>query len=151
VRNLLAHVPKSHADMVAAVFRTIFAQPDAAAVSKVWDEVRDQLAKSFPKVGPLMDDAKVEVLAFTAFPKAHWQKIWSTNPLERVNKEIKRRARVVGIFPNPAAVIRLVGAVLADMHDEWQAGDRRYLSEGSMALLYPDSDNGPIAALDSGE
>jgi len=151
VRNLLAHVPKSHADMVAAVFRTIFAQPDAEAVSNTWDEVRDQLAKSFPKIGPLMDEAKAEVTAFTGFPRAHWQKIWSTNPLERVNKEIKRRARVVGIFPNPAAVIRLVGAVLADMHDEWQAGDRRYLSEGSMALLYPDSDTGPIAAIDSGE
>ena len=150
-RNLLAHVPKSHGDMVAAVFRTIFAQPDADAVSDTWDEVRDQLAKSFPKIGPLMDEAKTEVTAFTAFPRAHWQKIWSTNPLERVNKEIKRRARVVGIFPNPAAVIRLVGAVLADMHDEWQAGDRRYLSEGSMALLYPDSDTGLIAAIDSGE
>ena len=150
-RNLLAHVPKSHVDMVAAVFRTAFAQPDADAVATAWDEVRDQLAKSFPKIGPLMDDAKPEVLAFATFPRAHWQKIWSTNPLERVNKEIKRRARVVGIFPNPAAVIRLVGAVLADMHDEWQAGDRRYLSEGSMALLYPDSDTGPIAAIDSGE
>ena len=150
-RNLLAHVPKSHVDMVAAVFRTAFAQPDADAVSKAWDEVRDQLAKSFPKIGPLMDEAKPEVLAFATFPRAHWQKIWSTNPLERVNKEIKRRARVVGIFPNPAAVIRLVGVVLADMHDEWQAGDRRYLSEGSMALLYPDSDTGSIAAIDSGE
>ena len=150
-RNLLAHVPKSHGDMVAAVFRTIFAQPDAAAVSATWDEVRDQLTRSFPKIGPLMDDAKAEVTAFTAFPRAHWQKIWSTNPLERVNKEIKRRSRVVGIFPNPAAVIRLVGAVLADMHDEWQAGDRRYLSEGSMALLYPDSDTGPMAAIDSGK
>jgi transposase-like protein len=131
--------------MVAAVFRTIFAQPHAEAVSDTWDEVRDQLTRSFPKFGPLMDAAKTEVLAFTAFPRAHWQKIWSTNPLERVNKEIKRRARVVGIFPNPASVIRLVGAVLADMHDEWQAGDRRYLSEGSMALLYPDSDNGASA------
>ena len=150
-RNLLAHVPKSHADMVAAVFRTIFAQPDADAVAEAWDEVRDQLARSFPKIGPLMDEAKAEVLAFTAFPRAHWQKIWSTNPLERVNKEIKRRARVVGIFPNPAAVIRLVGAVLADMHDEWQAGDSRYLSEASMALLYPDSDTGDIAAIEAGE
>jgi hypothetical protein len=84
-----------------------------------------------------MDEAKTEVLAFTAFPRPHWSKIWSTNPLERVNKEIKRRVRVVGIFPDQDAVIRLVGAVLADMHDEWQAGDRRGLSEGSMAKLYP--------------
>src|SRR4051795_13198835 len=120
-RNLLALVPKSHTDMVAAVFRTIFAQPDAATVAATWDEVQDQLAKSFPKIGPLMDEAKSEVLAFTAFPRAHWSKTWSTNPLERVNKEIKRRARVVGISPNDAAVIRLVG-VLADMHDEWQSG-----------------------------
>jgi putative transposase len=150
-RNLLALVPKSHTDMVAAVFRTIFAQPDLTAVAATWDEVRDQLAKSFPKIGPLMDEAKAEVLAFTAFPRPHWPKIWSTNPLERVNKEIKRRARVVGIFPNDASVIRLVGAVLADMHDEWQSGDRRYLSEGSMALLKPNGDTGTIAAIDSGK
>ncbi len=150
-RNLLALVPKSHTDMVAAVFRTIFAQPDAATVAATWDEVRDQLAARFPKIGPLMDEAKSEVLAFTAFPRAHWSKIWSTNPLERVNKEIKRRARVVGIFPNDAAVIRLVGAVLADMHDEWQSGDRRYLSEGSMALLKPSGDTDTIAAINSGE
>jgi putative transposase len=150
-RNLLAHVPKSHQDMVAAVFRTIFAQPDADAVSVTWDQVADQLSARFPKVGPLMDGAKVEVLAFTSFPRAHWQKIWSTNPLERINKEIKRRSRVVGIFPNEASVIRLVGAVLADMHDEWQAGDRRYLSEGSMALLYPERDTELVAELNSGE
>jgi len=150
-RNLLALVPKSHTDMVAAVFRTIFAQPDATTVAATWDEVRDQLAARFPKIGPLMDDAKTEVLAFIAFPRAHWSKTWSTNPLERVNKEIKRRARVVGIFPNDAAVIRLVGAVLADMHDEWQSGDRRYLSEGSMALLKPNSDTQTIAAINSGE
>jgi putative transposase len=112
-RNLLAHVGKDNADMVAAMFRTIFAQPKPQAVAAAWDEVRDRLAKSFPKVGPLMDQAKVEVLAFAGFPKAHWQKIWSTNPLERINKEIKRRSRVVGIFPNNAAVIRLVGAILA--------------------------------------
>ena len=136
-RNLLALIPKSHKDMVAALFRTIFAQPDPAAVSAAWEEVRDQLVKTFPKVGPLMDTAKAEVLAFTAFPKAHWIKIWSNNPLERINKEIKRRSRVVEIFPNEDAVIRLVGAVLADAHDEWQVHDRRYLSEASMALLLP--------------
>jgi putative transposase len=151
-RNMLALIPKSHKDMVAAVFRTVFAQPDARAVSAAWDEVRDQLAASFPKAGPLMDAAKEEVLAFTAFPRAHWVKIWSNNPLERINKEIKRRSRVVGIFPNEAAVIRLVGAVLADAHDEWQVHDRRYFSETSMALLAPpepDRDTEP-AAITSG-
>ncbi len=137
--------------MVAALFRTIFAQPDAPAVEHAWDQVRNQLAKTWPKIGPLMDQAKTEVLAFITFPRSHWPKIWSTNPLERINKEIKRRSRVVGIFPNPAAVIRLVGAVLADMHDEWQAGDRRYLSQGSMALLYPDRDNAPITAIEGSE
>ena len=151
VRNLLALVPKSHKDMVAAVFRTIFAQPDPATVAATWDSVQDQLAAAFPKIGPLMDEAKPEVLAFTAFPRSHWPKVWSTNPLERVNKEIKRRARVVGIFPNDPAVIRLVGAVLADMHDEWQVSDRRYLSEGSMALLKPTSDIGLVAAIPAGD
>jgi transposase-like protein len=137
--------------MVAAVFRTIFAQPDPDTVSTTWDQVRDQLSTRFPKIAALMDDAKAEVLAFSTFPRAHWTKVWSTNPLERINKEIKRRARVVGIFPNEASVIRLVGAVLADMHDEWQAGDRRYLSEGSMAQLYPERDTAPVAALNTGD
>jgi transposase-like protein len=150
-RNLLAPVPKAQADYVAAAFRTIFAQTKAADVHAAWDKTRDEFAARFPKLGPLMDEAKAEVPAFTAFPRAHWRKIWSTNPLERVNKEIKRRSRVVGIFPNNAAVIRLVGAVLLDMHDEWIAGDRRYLSEGSMAKLYDLGDNEDIAAIDSGE
>jgi putative transposase len=148
-RNLLALVPKSHKDMVAAVFRTIFAQPDREAVAATWDHVRDELAARFTKIGPLMDEAKTEVLAFTAFPRAHWTKTWSNNPIERLNREIKRRARVVGIFPNAAAVIRLVGAVLADAHDEWQVADRRYLSESSMALLYKTSDT-DTAAITSG-
>jgi putative transposase len=151
IRNLLAHVPKAQVDMVAAVFRTIFAQPDPDSMATTWDQVRDQLAGRFAKVGPLMDEAKAEVLAFNAFPRAHWRKIWSTNPLERLNKEIKRRSRVVGIFPNEAAVIRLVGAVLADTHDEWQTDERRYLSEASMALLYPDRDTGFLAAIEGGE
>ena len=130
--------------------RTIFAQPDAGAVADAWDQVADQLAARFAKVGPLMDGAKAEVLAFATFPRAHWQKIWSTNPLERINKEIKRRSRVVGIFPNEASAIRLVGAILADLHDEWQATDRRYLSEDSMSLLYPERDTIATAELTIG-
>jgi len=150
-RNLLALVPKGQMDMVAAVFRTIFAQPDPTAVTSTWDSVRDQLAGRIPKIGPMMDQAKTEVLAFAGFPRAHWSKIWSTNPLERLNKEIKRRARVVGIFPNEASVIRLVGMILADTNDEWITDERRYLSEGSMALLLPSRDNEPIAAITGGE
>ena len=150
IRNVLAHVPKGEAEMVAALFRTIFAQPDLESMSRQWDKVRDDLAARYRKIGPVMDAAKTEVLAFAAFPREHWRKIWSTNPLERLNKEIKRRARVVEIFPNEAAVIRLVGAVLADMHDEWQAGDRRYLSEGSMAKLYPERDTSQVAELNPG-
>ena len=150
IRNLLAVVPRSHQHMAAALFRTVFAQPDADAVTGAWDQVGDQLAASFPKAGPLMDTAKAEVLAFAAFPKAHWQKIWSTNPLERINKEIKRRSRVVGIFPNEASAIRLVGAILADLHDEWQASDRRYLSEDSMSQLHPQRDSLTTAELTAG-
>ncbi len=150
-RNLLALVPRSHTDMVAALFRTIFVQPDAESVSTTWDQVRDQLADRFPKIGPLMDTAKHEVLAFRAFPQPHWQKTWSTNPLERINKEIKRRSRVVGIFPNDASVIRLVGSVLADMHDEWTASERRYLSESSMTQLYPTRHTETIAELNNGD
>ncbi len=150
IRNLLALAPKSHQHMAAAVFRTIFAQPDAGAVADAWDQVTDQLAARFAKIGPLMDSAKTEVLAFATFPRAHWQKIWSTNPLERINKEIKRRSRVVGIFPNEASAIRLVGAILADLHDEWQTTDRRYLSEDSMSLLYPERDNLATAELTVG-
>jgi len=145
IRNVLAHVPKAETEMVAAVFRTIFAQPDLASMAKQWDKVRDDLASRYPKTGPLMDGAKAEVLAFAAFPREHWRKIWSTNPLERLNKEIKRRSRVVGIFPNEAAIIRLIGAVLADTHDEWQVDDRRYLCEGSTAKLYPTRDTETVA------
>ncbi len=91
----------------AALFRTIFAQPDLTSMSRQWDKVRDELAARYPKVGPVMDAGKAKVLVFAAFPREHWRKIWSTNPLERLKKEIKRRSRVVGIFPNEAAVIRI--------------------------------------------
>ena len=150
IRNLLALVPRTHQHMAAAVFRTVFAQPDPEAVDAAWDEVAAQLGARFPKVAALMADAKPEVLAFAAFPRAHWQKIWSTNPLERINKEIKRRSRVVGIFPNQASAIRLVGAILADLHDEWQATERRYLSEHSMATLSPERDTIATAELTPG-
>ncbi len=143
-------MPKAQADNVAAAFRIVFAQNTREEVEAAWDKARDEFAARWPKTGPLMDTAKAEVLAFAAFPRAHWRKIWSTNPIERINKEIKRRSRVVGIFPDNAAVIRLVGAILLDMHDEWVAAERRYLSEGSMAKLYTTGDNELVAALNSG-
>ena len=141
-RNLLACVPKAHTEMVAALFRSIFALTDPDSVAARWDEAVTTLEPTLPKAAELLRDAKVDVLAFTAFPRAHWRKIWSNNPLERVNKEIKRRSRVVGIFPNDAAAIRLIGAILADQHDEWAVA-RRYLSEASMAALTPTRDTGP--------
>jgi transposase-like protein len=135
LRNVLAQVPKGSAEMVAAAIRTIFAQPDAAHVHEQLDSIAGMLGRQFPKLEGMLRDAAPELLAFTAFPVAHWKKVWSTNPLERLNKEIKRRTDVVGVFPNPEALLRLAGAVLVEAHDEWQVSDRRYLSEGSMALL----------------
>jgi putative transposase len=135
LRNLLDKVPKGSQEMVAAAVRTIFAQPDQASVRSQLDVIAGMLGRRFGKVEQMLRDAADDITAFTAFPTQHWKKIWSTNPLERVNKEIKRRTDVVGVFPNPAALARLAGAVLAEIHDEWQVSDRRYLSEASMALL----------------
>ncbi len=140
-RNLLATVPKGRQEMVAAAFRTVFAQVGPAEIAAQWDQVSSMLAAHHPKAARLMDGAKAEVLAFCEFPRAHWRQLWSTNPLERLNKELKRRSRVVGIFPNEAAAVRLCGAVLSDMHDEWVASERRYFSERSMAILYPERED----------
>ena len=136
VRNALALVPKGMQAMVATTIRTAFAQPDAATTREQWRRVADGFRGRFPRLAELMDQAEADVLAYLAFPPEHWRQIWSTNPLERLNKEVKRRADVVGIFPNDAAVIRLVGAILGEQHDEWQAG-RRYFSAESLAKLAP--------------
>ncbi len=142
LRNVLARIPKGSAEMVLAAIRTIFAQPDAAAVREQLDEIAERLEPRFPTVAAMLVAAKEDVTAFAAFPFSHWRKVWSTNPLERVNKEIKRRSDVVGIFPNEAAVTRLAGAVLLEIHDEWAIAERRYLAEGSMALLDRSGDDG---------
>jgi putative transposase len=132
MRNVLSRVPKASGEMVAAAIRTIFAQPDATHVRSQLDEVARMLTVQFPDVAGMLTDAAEDLLAFSAFPLAHWRKIWSTNPLERINGEIKRRTNVVGIFPNDASILRLVTAVLVETHDEWAVSERRYLSEESM-------------------
>jgi len=134
MRNALALVPKSASEMVAATIRTVFAQPDTASARTQWRTVADTFRERYPRLAQLLDDAEADVLAYLAFPSEHWKKIWSNNPLERLNKEVKRRTTVVGIFPNTAAVVRLVGAVLSEQHDEWQVA-RRYLSAESLAKL----------------
>ncbi|MDH6145749.1 transposase-like protein [Kitasatospora sp. GP30] len=123
--------------MVAATIRTIFAQPVEAAVRSQLDTVADMLGKQFPKVSQMLLEAKDDLTAFAAFPERHWKKIQSTNPLERINREIKRRTDVVQVFPNDDALLRLVTAVLFEMHDEWIAFPRRYLPEASMEKIYP--------------
>ncbi|BBL78493.1 hypothetical protein RxyAA322_24360 [Rubrobacter xylanophilus] len=120
--------------MVGATIRTVFAQPDSESAHQQWRRVADGFRGRFAKLAHLMDEAEEEVLSYATFPKEHWQKIWSNNPLERLNKEVKRRTEVVGIFPNEAAVVRLVGAILNEQHDEWQVG-KRYFGAGSLEKL----------------
>ena len=134
LRNAMALVPKSAQQMVGATIRTVFTQPDASSTREQWRRVADGFRDRFEPVAQLMDEAEEDVLAYLSFPHAHWRQIWSTNPLERLNRELGRRTDVVGIFPNEAALIRLAGAVLAEQHDEWQV-TRRYFSAESMALL----------------
>jgi putative transposase len=145
LRNVLAQVPKGSSEMVAAAIRTIFAQPDAAHVREQLGVIAGMLGRQSAKVETMLRDAAEDLLAFAGFPSAHWKKIWSTNPLERLNKEVKRRTDVVGVFPNPEALLRLAGAVLVEAHDEWQATDRRYLGETTMALLTAPPPTEPVA------
>ena len=125
--NLLTRVPRRAQPWVATMVRTIYQQPSPDEVHAQLDRVTSQLHDRFPEVASLLDEAGPDVLAFSSFPLAHWKKLWSNNPQERLNKEIRRRTDVVGIFPNRPAVRRLVGAVLAEQHDEWVVG-RRYLT-----------------------
>ena len=132
MRNVLTKVPKPAQDLVATLIRSVFAQP---ARDEVWAQlgrVVEQLRSRFPKTAEALEDAAEDILAFSSFPKAVWRQIWSNNPQERLNREIRRRTDVVGIFPNREAIIRLVGAVLAEQTDEWTVA-RRYMTQESLA------------------
>jgi putative transposase len=135
MRNVLARVPRANAEMVAAAIRTIFAQPDSGAVADQFDRIVAMLEGQFPDVAAMLLAAREDLLGFASFPLEHWRKIWSTNPLERLHREVKRRCDVVGVFPNDAAIDRLVTAVIVEAHDEWAVAERRNLSETSMARL----------------
>ena len=139
LRNALAHAGKGQRQMVLAAINTAFTQESFETASKQWRAVADQLREKFPKLSQLMDDAEADVLAFMSFPKAHRTQIHSTNPLERLNAEVKRRTDVVGIFPNEAAITRLVGALLLEQNDEWQL-QRRYMALEPLRAL---ADNQP--------
>jgi putative transposase len=136
MRNALAYVAKGQHTMVAAAIRQAFLQPDAEAAHQTWRQIADQLRQRWPKLAALMDDSEHDVLAYMAFPFQHRTKLHSTNPLERLNKEVKRRADVVGIFPNEASITRLIGAVLLEQNDEWTV-QHRYMQIEGMAELTP--------------
>ena len=138
MRNVLAHATKSGRRVVSAFIATAFAQDDAEAARGQWRKVADQLRPKTPKLAALMDEAEADVLAYMAFPAAHRTKLHSTNPIERLNGEIKRRTEVVGIFPNEDAIIRLVGAILLESNDEWAVQRSRYMTLETMAPLSDD-------------
>jgi len=137
MRNALAHVPAKQRPAVSAMIKTIFVQETAREAHDQWNSVAEALRERAPKLAALMDGARDDVLAYTAFPREHWPQISSTNPLERLNGEIKRRSDVVGIFPNHAAVVRLTGALMIEQNDEWVVG-RRYMSLESLAPISND-------------
>jgi transposase-like protein len=133
-RNALAHVPPKSRAAVAAMLKTIFAQESKAEAETQWDAVTDALREKNDRLAAMMDASREDVLAYMDFPREHWTQIASTNPLERVNKEVKRRSDVVGIFPNDAAIIRLVGALMIEQNDEWAVA-RRYMGLESLARV----------------
>jgi len=133
MRNLLCRVPKATQPAVATLVRSIFAQPDAEQVRAQHARCVAQLTERFPGAAELLEEAGSDILAFAAFPKEVWRQVWSNNPLERLNREIRRRSDVVGIFPDRAAIVRLVGAVLAEQNDEWADAGRRYISLEAIA------------------
>jgi transposase-like protein len=143
MRNALAHAGKSGRRVVSAFMATAFAQDDAEAARQQWRRVADQLRQKLPKLAALMDDAEADVLAYMSFPAQHRAKLHSTNPLERLNGEVKRRTEVIGIFPNEAAVIRLVGAILLEQNDEWAVQRARYMTLESVAAISDD----PVVSL----
>jgi putative transposase len=143
MRNVLAHAGKSGRRVVAAFIATAFAQEDADSARTQWRQVADQLRPKVPKLAVVMDDAEADVLAYMSFPKDHRPKLHSTNPLERLNGEVKRRTEVVGIFPNEAAITRLVGAILLEQNDEWAVQRARYMTLETIAPLSED----PIVTL----
>jgi transposase-like protein len=138
MRNVLAHAGRSGRRVVSAFIATAFAQDDAEAARQQWRRVADQLRPKVPKLAALMDAAEPDVLAYMGFPAAHRVKLHSTNPLERLNGEIKRRTEVVGIFPNEAAITRLVGAILLEQNDEWAVQRSRYMTLESIAPIGDD-------------
>lgn len=135
MRNLLSHIPRGDQAIVAAALRTIFAQPDQEAAGRQLQAVYDAMATRWPKAAEVLLDAEKDILAYMTFPKEHWKRIYSNNVLERLNKEVKRRTNVVGIFPDESSVIRLVGAILQEQSDEWQIA-KRYFSRESMRKLF---------------
>jgi transposase-like protein len=137
MRNALAHVGKAQQSMAAAALRQAFLQPDQTSARQTWRHVADQLRPRWPKLGVLMDESEDDVLAYMAFPAPHRTKLHSVNTLERLNKEVKRRADVVGIFPSEASILRLIGAVLLEANDEWQLQNRYMGVEAMAEILTP--------------
>ena len=150
MRNALAYVPKGQQSMASASLRQAFLQEDAEKAHQVWRVAADAMRQRWPKLGVFMDDSEHDVLAYMGFPEQHRAKLHSTNPLERLNKEVKRRADVVGIFPSEQSIIRLIGAVLLEQNDEWQL-QHRYMQVEGMAGLVPPTINGEATSLPSAQ